>query len=119
MESAIESRLSASRLSFRKTKRAERVPGFEQAPDFIVPDEVALQVVIEAKMAGDHGMARDKVAQIIRLTTLSDERVHRGKSGFEVIACIDGRGFGVRREDLRQLLIRAKGKVSPWPPWMT
>ena len=25
--------------SFRKTKRAERVAGFDQAPDFIVPDE--------------------------------------------------------------------------------
>ena len=26
-------------ISARKTKRAERVKGFEQAPDFIVPDE--------------------------------------------------------------------------------
>jgi hypothetical protein len=26
-------------VSYRKTKRAERVSGFEQAPDFFVPDE--------------------------------------------------------------------------------
>jgi hypothetical protein len=111
MESAIESRLSGAHITFRKTKRAERIPGFEQAPDFIVPDEVAARVVIEAKMAGDDGTARDKVARIIRLTTLSDERIQAGRAGFQVVACIDGRGFGVRREDMRQLLVRTRGKV--------
>jgi hypothetical protein len=35
----------------------------------------------------------------------------RGKPAFEVIACIDGRGFGVRAEDMRQLLVRTNGKV--------
>jgi len=29
-----------------KTKRAERVPGFDQAPDFIIPSEYNPQVVI-------------------------------------------------------------------------
>jgi hypothetical protein len=111
MESAIESRLSAAKITFRKTKRAERIPGFEQAPDFIIPDEVAPQVVIEAKLAGDDGTARDKVVRIIRLTTLSDERIQQGRPGFQVVACIDGRGFGVRREDMRQLLARTRGKV--------
>jgi hypothetical protein len=111
MESAIESRLGAAHITFRKTKRAERIPGFEQAPDFIIPDEVAPQIVIEAKMAGDDGTARDKVARIIRLTTLSDERIQSGRHGFQVVACVDGRGFGVRREDMRQLLARTKGKI--------
>ncbi len=111
MESAIEDRLAAAHITFRKTKRAERIPGFDQAPDFIVPDEVDPRVVIEAKLAGDDGTARDKVARIIRLTTISDERRQAGKPGFQVVACIDGRGFGVRREDMRQLLARTKGKV--------
>jgi hypothetical protein len=39
MENAVEERLRRARISFRKTKRAERVEGFDQAPDFIVPDE--------------------------------------------------------------------------------
>ena len=50
MESAIESRLSHARITFRKTRRAERVPGFEQAPDFFVPTEVAPAAIIEGKI---------------------------------------------------------------------
>jgi hypothetical protein len=34
-----------------------------------------------------------------------------GFPGFEVIACIGGRGFGVRREDMKKLLIATRGKV--------
>ena len=30
---------------------------------------------------------------------------------FEVVACIDGRGFGVRREDMRSLIGMTEGKV--------
>ena len=30
---------------------------------------------------------------------------------FEVVACIAGRGFGVRREDMKKLLIATRGKV--------
>jgi hypothetical protein len=30
---------------------------------------------------------------------------------FEVIACIGGRGFGVRKEDMRKLLYATRGKV--------
>lgn len=37
VESAIEAVLTGAGISFRKTKRAERVAGFDQAPDFIVP----------------------------------------------------------------------------------
>lgn len=111
MEDAIEDRLAAARITYRATRRAERVPGFEQAPDFIVPDELSPQVVIEAKITSDDGTARDKIARLLRLAQLSDERVARGVAGFEVVACIDGRGFGVRREDMRLLLRRLQGKV--------
>lgn len=111
MESAIEHRLRTAGIVPRKTGRAERIPGFDQAPDFIVPDEYAPQVVIEAKMTSDDGTARDKITRIIHLAELNRERIASGKRGFEVVACIDGRGFGVRREDMRRLLLSVNGKV--------
>lgn len=111
MESAIEAQLDHHRIPYRKTKRAERVPGFEQAPDFFAPDEIAPSVIIEAKITGDDGTARDKVSRIIRLASMRDERLRAGKPSFEVVACIDGRGFGVRVEDMRQMLMATHGKV--------
>jgi hypothetical protein len=85
--------------------------GFAQAPDFIVPDEFDPQVVIEAKLTEDDGTARDKATRIIRLCQMSEERKRSGKNGYEVIACLAGRGFGVRREDMRQLIFHTKGKI--------
>ena len=111
MESAVEAELLARGVSFRKTKRAERVPGFDQAPDFITPDEYAPAVVIEAKITNDDGTARDKFTRIIHLVEQSKDCIAMGQPGFEVVACIDGRGFGIRREDMRRLLIALDGKV--------
>jgi hypothetical protein len=111
MENAIEERLARAGIGFRKTRRAERVPGFDQAPDFFVPDEYNPAVLIEAKITGDDGTARDKVTRIIRLAEMRDRRVREGGRGFEVVACVDGRGFGVRREDMRQMLLNTDGKV--------
>ena len=39
LETAIEELLTRHGISYRKTKRAERVQGFEQTPDFIIPNE--------------------------------------------------------------------------------
>lgn len=111
MESAIEEQLSSGRIPFRKTKRAERVPGFDQAPDFFIPDELAPSVIIEAKITGDDGTARDKVSRILRLAHMRDERERTGKRPFQVVACIDGRGFGVRRQDMKDLIMATRGKV--------
>jgi hypothetical protein len=111
MEQAIEERLSRARVTFRKTKRAERVPGLEQAPDFFVPDEFNPAVLIEAKITGDDGTARDKATRIVNLAKMRDERIQQGRAGFQVVACIDGRGFGVRREDMRRMLLKTEGKV--------
>ena len=111
MENAVEEHLRQAGISFRKTKRAERVEGFDQAPDFIIPDEWNPQIVIEAKITEDDGTARDKVTRIQHLTEISHQRRLRDKPGFQVIACIDGRGFGVRREDMRKLLEATQGKV--------
>ena len=111
METAIEEHLTRARITFRKTKRAERVPGYDQAPDFFIPDEFNPSIVIEAKITGDDGTARDKVARIERLTRMRDDRRRAGQPDFEVVACIDGRGFGVRREDMRSLIGMTEGKV--------
>ncbi len=81
--------LARSGVSFRKTKRAERVRGFDQAPDFIVPDEFSPKVVIEAKITEDDRTARDKVTRVQHVAALSQKGVARKASPrFEVIACI-------------------------------
>lgn len=111
MEDAIETLLRKCGVTYRKTRRAERIPGFGQAPDFCVPDEVKPVVVIEAKITSDDGTARDKVARIKELETQRNQHMEEGWSPYEVVACIDGRGFRERREDMRQLLVRLQGKV--------
>lgn len=111
LENAIEEQLAKAGISFRKTRRAERFPGFDQAPDFMVPSEFSPKVVIEAKLTEDDGTARDKVTRIQHLYSLSIAGQASGLRKFEVVACIAGRGFGVRREDMRKLLIATQGKV--------
>lgn len=109
LESAIEQVLSEAGISARKTRRAEKLPGFDQTPDFVIPSEFNPQVVIEAKITEDDGTARDKVTRIQHLAELG-----KGKGTlppFQVIACIGGRGFGVRREDMRKMLLATEGKV--------
>lgn len=111
MESAVEERLREAGVTYRKTKRAERIPGFGQAPDFCIPDEINPVVIIEAKITSDDGTARDKVARIKVLAEQRDKHVAEGRQPYEVVACIDGRGFRERREDMRQMLLRLEGKV--------
>ena len=111
VENAIEDVLSRAGISFRKTKRAERLPGFDQAPDFIIPNEFNPQIVIEAKLTEDDGTARDKVTRVQHLGSLSMKGQPPNKPKFEVVACIAGRGFGVRREDMKKLLLSTRGKV--------
>jgi hypothetical protein len=112
MENAIEDKLREWGITYRKTKRAERIPGFGQAPDFCIPDEVAPVAVIEAKITSDDGTARDKVARIKVLANQRDAHVSSGaKRSYEVIACIDGRGFRERWQDMRQMLTALNGKV--------
>lgn len=112
LETAIEGVLTRSGISYRKTKRAERVEGFDQAPDFLIPDEFTKQIVIEAKITEDDGTARDKVTRVQHLAALSREGLRpKAPPKFEVIACIGGRGFKVRREDMKKLLLATRGKV--------
>jgi hypothetical protein len=111
MENAIEQRLRTAGVSYRKTGRAERIPGFGQAPDFCIPDEINPAVIIEAKVTSDDGTARDKVTRIKEMETQRNKHVQEGRPWYEVIACIDGRGFRQRRADMRDLILRLEGKV--------
>lgn len=76
-----------------------------------MPDEYAPAVIIEAKIASDDGTARDKADRIQTLAEMRDKRVRDGLPAFELVACIDGRGFGVRRADMRRIVLNTKGKV--------
>jgi hypothetical protein len=109
--SAIENVLHKAGIAARKTKRAEKIQGFDQAPDFIIPTEFNPQVIIEAKITEDDGTARDKVTRIQHLGELSMAGQPAGKPKYEVIACIAGRGFGVRREDMKKMILATRGKV--------
>ena len=66
-------------------------------------------MIIEAKITEDDGTAHDKVSRILRLVALSNEE--GGRPRYEVIACLAGRGFAVRREDMRRLIEGTRGKV--------
>ena len=112
LETAIEELLTRHGITYRKTKRAERVEGFEQAPDFIIPNEFNPQVIIEAKLAEDDGTARDKVTRVQHLHTLSMRgRTEQEGPRYEVVACIAGRGFKQRKQDMRKLIEVTRGKV--------
>lgn len=111
LESAIEEVLSRAGISFRKTKRAERIEGFDQTPDFIIPSEFNPQIIIEAKITEDDGTARDKVTRIQHLGELSLAGRPADNPKYEVVACIGGRGFGVRREDMKKMILATRGKV--------
>lgn len=111
LESAIEDVLTRAGISYRKTKRAERIEGFDQTPDFIIPSEFNPHVIIEAKITEDDGTARDKVTRIQHLGELSLAGRSVGNPKYEVIACIGGRGFGVRREDMKKMILATRGKV--------
>ena len=109
VENAVEEELARNGITNSKTKRAQRVPGFDQSPDFIVPNVHNPVVVIEAKLTEDDGTARDKVTRIQHLAELS--AAPGDTKAFEVVACIAGRGFAERREDMRKLILATQGKV--------
>lgn len=111
LESAIEDVLTNAGITYRKTKRAERLEGFDQTPDFIIPSEFNPQVIIEAKITEDDGTARDKATRIQHLGELSVTGRAQTNPKYEVVACIGGRGFGVRREDMKKMILATRGKV--------
>lgn len=99
----------------RKTRAREKVATFPQAPDLLVPSDAKsigdVEIAIEAKMAEDDGTARDKVARVKALRSNEDLRVASGKPRRQIVAVLDGRGFGVREPDLIDLMEACDGHV--------
>jgi hypothetical protein len=71
----------------------------------------------EAQITSGDGTARDKATRIVHLAAIRKQRVRAGPPGFELIACIDGRGFGVRKADMRRMLQYTRLRAFlPTPP---
>jgi hypothetical protein len=68
-------------------------------------------VILEAKIPEDERTAQDKVAQIQHLAELSVAGQAQTNPKYEVVACIGGRGFGVRQEDMTKMILATRGKV--------
>ena len=111
LENAIIGELDSMHIPYHKAGIGERFEDMDQAPDFLVPNQLRPVVLLEAKLAEDDGTARDKVTRVQHLAELRDQRLRSGVPAFEVVACVDGRGFGIRREDVKKLLFATKGKL--------
>ena len=119
VEMRIEELLHEHRINYRKSRRREAIPGFPQAPDFLVAGkgralfaaEPEADVAIEAKLTEDDGTARDKVARVKALRQNEDRREAQGAERRQIIAVIDGRGFQHRVRDLADLLEACSGHV--------
>jgi hypothetical protein len=111
IDDAVEDKLGSAGIPFYRTRHRERIPGFDQAPDFLIPNRGEAQVMIEDKLSEDDGTARDKVARILRLREVENRRVQAGEPARTVVAVIDGRGFRERAPDLNYMLGACEGNV--------
>ena len=68
-------------------------------------------ITSESRVTDDDGTARDKVTRIQHLGQMSVPSSPGMTPRFEVIACIAGRDFGVRREDMKKMLLATRGRV--------
>jgi hypothetical protein len=110
IENAIEELLKEHRIDGRPTRYREAVPGFPQAPDFLIPSDPELtEVIIEGKLTEDDGTARDKAARLQTLRGYEDERPEGERR--QIIAVIDGRGFTHRTRDLQRMMEACGGQV--------
>lgn len=108
IENAVTELLERHEIDGRATRDRENVPGFEQAPDFLIPPENP-KVIIEAKLTEDDGTARDKVARVQTLRQYEDRRPAAKRR--TIVAVIDGRGFGHRVADLNRMLKACGGHM--------
>jgi hypothetical protein len=110
IENAIEELLNEHRIDGRATRYREAVPGFPQAPDFLIPSDPELtQVIIEGKLTEDDGTARDKAARVQTLRGYEDQRPEGERR--QIVAVIDGRGFSHRPPDLQRMLEACDGHI--------
>jgi len=110
IENAVQELLDEHHIDGRATRYREVVPGFKQAPDFLIPSDPKLtKVIIEAKLTEDDGTARDKAARVQALRSYEDKR--RKDKRRQILTVIDGRGFSHRPSDLQRIMEACDGQV--------
>lgn len=108
IEGAIKRLLDDYGIDGAMARAREKVPGFAQAPDCRIPSNQP-GVIIEAKLTEDDGTARDKVARVQTLRAYEDAKPEGDRC--QIVAVVDGRGFGHRMADLRRLMEATDGHV--------
>jgi len=83
----------------------------DQEADLYVPNRADLAVVIEAKIANDGGTMRDKAARVSNLARRARRQGSDSDWAFQVVACVDGRGFSERYRESKELIRNTQGKV--------
>jgi hypothetical protein len=104
LEAPVAALLKAAEIPFEKIED-NRLEGFGQAPDFVLPNRGDMQVMIEAKLSEDGGTARDKASRIQRLY---DEI---GGRPIALIAVVDGKGFRRINDVLAPILRHTRGRT--------
>ena len=66
---------------------------------------------LKGATSGFKQFSPSKATRINHLCEMSAERVRNRKPPYQVVACLAGRGFGVRREDMRKMIANTRGKV--------
>ena len=104
LEQAIQTLFARERIPCVKIED-NRLEGFSQAPDFVLPAREDPQVVIEAKLSEDGGTARDKASRIERiLHDIGDRPV-------ALVAVVDGKGFRRINDVLAPILSHTRGRT--------
>jgi hypothetical protein len=103
IEVPVQNLLTKHGVPFYRSRAIDRIAGFEQAPDFLIPNREAPSIVIEAKLAEDGGTARDKASRIERLSRITD------RQGVVLVAVVDGKGFFRINDVLAPILRVTKG----------
>ncbi|HQN09309.1 MAG TPA: hypothetical protein PLL76_20925 [Thermoanaerobaculia bacterium] len=104
LESAVEKLLRDHKIPFERIED-NRLAGYEQAPDFVLPSRKHPSVFIEAKLSEDGGTSRDKAGRIERL-------FHGiGSKPIALVAVIDGKGFRRINDVLAPILKHTRGRT--------
>jgi hypothetical protein len=104
LEAAIAALFKAKGIPFEAIED-NRLEGFSQAPDFVVPSRQKPVVLIEAKLSEDGGTSRDKAGRIERL-------FHEiGDRPIALVAVVDGKGFRRINDTLAPILKHTRGRT--------
>lgn len=102
LEDALEALFRRESISFVRVT-GNQAPGFEQAPDYLLPNMDNPTIAVEAKLAEDGGTARDKASRIERLKNTCRRR------DILLMALVDGRGFRRFNDVMLPIVLNTEG----------